>query len=103
MTGNNNNGKGQHGGGGKPSSPKQIDIVVIVNGSPETIKIKLDQPLLLLLKKALEETENTGQPVENWELRSSEGVELDLGQDVGTAGLKDGDVLSANLKTGAAG
>ena len=104
MSGKHNEGKSGKPDKPKPSpSDKHVDLIVIVNGTPEDIKIKADQSLRLLLQKALEKTENTGQPAENWELRSEAGAELDLDITVEAAGLKDGDVVSANLKTGAAG
>jgi hypothetical protein len=88
----------------KPKSPdKHLDVMVIVNGTPEVVKIKTDHLLRLLLQKALEKSENTGQPLQNWELRNEGGGELNLDVTVEAAGIEEGDVLSANLKTGAAG
>lgn len=105
MSGTSNNDKLDQGNGETKPSPKDkhITVTVIVNGTGEEIRIKTDQPLQLLLKKALDETENTGQPIENWELRNEAGAELALDQTVEQAGIKNGDLLSANLKTGAAG
>lgn len=103
MGGKNDHDKGQAPKDKPKPQDKHVELTVIVNGTPEGIKIKPDQPLRLLLEKALEKTENTGQPVENWELRDEAGAELDLDKTVAAAGLRDGDVVSANLKTGAAG
>ncbi|MDP9412544.1 MAG: DUF2604 domain-containing protein [Pseudomonadota bacterium] len=104
MSGKNNEGKAEKPEKDKPKlEDKHVDVTVIVNGTPEAIKIKTDHPLRLLLQKALEKSENTGQPLENWELRNEAGGELDLDLTVEAAGIETGDVLSANLKTGAAG
>ena len=50
------------------SSPKKISITVVVNGQPTVVDAAQDAALGTIIPDALRQTENTGQPAENWEL-----------------------------------
>jgi hypothetical protein len=91
---------GQGGGKGKPN---KIRLVVVVNGDPVDVEANLNAPLQTVVNKALDESENQGQPPENWELRTEGGVILDTTQKVSTFGFVDGTVLVLSLKAGALG
>ena len=60
------------------STGKKISITVIVNGQPTVIDVIEDAPLRTIIPDALRQTENSGQPPENWELRDTDGNLLDL-------------------------
>ena len=49
--------------------PKKISITVVVNGQPTVVDALGDVPLGAIIPDALRQTENSGQPPENWELR----------------------------------
>jgi hypothetical protein len=89
--------KDEHGGGNK------IDITVIVNGTPTHVEANLNAPLKTVIPKALEQTGNTGQPVENWELRDARGVELPLENKIRDLNFEPGVQLFLNLKAGVGG
>ncbi|MGA0594263.1 multiubiquitin domain-containing protein [Enterovirga sp. CN4-39] len=89
--------------GRRRKPPGKISLSILVNGVAAELRAKPDDKLGALLEKALEETENVGQPVEKWELRDEAGELLSLDETVGALGLKDGAILVASLQTGAAG
>jgi hypothetical protein len=78
-----------------------IDIVVIVNGQEAVISGSPEAPLHSILEKALHDTNNIGQPAENWEFRDAEGNLLDLGTKLGALGPHARIFL--NLKAGIGG
>jgi len=80
-----------------------IGIRVIVNGQPVQVKASPHQPLIPVVNKALNESGNSGQPLENWELRDASGQVLDLHKKVGDYGFTDGVKLFLNLKAGVGG
>lgn len=89
---------------GKGGGADKVDLIIVVGGGAEvTVKAKLDDSLLDVAEKALKKSENTGQPVENWELRTESGSILDLNRTVGSYNLMNGALLSLTLKAGAAG
>jgi len=59
------------------TSPNQIDVTVVVNGSPQAEKANIHEPVHVLIKQALQDTGNSGQPIENWEMRDAAGQILD--------------------------
>jgi hypothetical protein len=91
---------------GKPDTGKgndKVDLVVVVNGDEVKVKAKPGETLGEVATKALEKSENVGQPIENWELRNEGGQILDLGRNVSSYNLADGAILSLTLKAGIAG
>ena len=58
--------------------------------------------LLSVLEKALKKTENTGQPADAWQVTDEPGNLLDVTGTLAGPGIRDGAVLLASLKTGAA-
>ena len=57
---------------------EKIELVVVVNGQSTQVDENEESLLLAVVEKALEQTGNTGQPPDNWELRNALGVELDV-------------------------
>jgi hypothetical protein len=86
------------------SSDNQIDINVIVNGQPTTVnKANLKAPLHTVVQQALKDSGNSGQPIENWELRDAAGQVLDLNRKLEDYGITAGANLFLNLKAGVGG
>jgi hypothetical protein len=87
----------------KPDNPKKIDLTIVVNGQPTVVEANLNSPLHSVVGKALEATENTGQPPDAWEMRNAAGEELDLNKKIGDFGFAPGTQLFLNLKAGVGG
>ena len=85
------------------STPKKIPITVVVNGQPTVVDAIEDDPLSTIIPDALRQTENSGQPPENWELRDSDGTLLDLDKKIGDYGFPEKTRLFLNLKAGVGG
>ena len=84
-------------------SNEKIELTVVVNGQPTQVVANEEAPLLTVVEKALEQTGNTGQPPENWELRNASGVELDVHKKVEDYHFERGTQLFLNLKAGVGG
>jgi hypothetical protein len=85
------------------SSGNQIDVNVVVNGQPVTVRVNLNAPLQTVVLKALHDSGNSGQPLDNWELRDAAGQVLDLTRKVEDYGITPGATLFLNLKAGVGG
>ena len=85
------------------ANPKKISITVVVNGQPTVVDALEDDPLGTIIPVALRQTENSGQPPENWELRDADGTLLDLKKKVGDYGFPEKTRLFLNLKAGVGG
>ena len=83
--------------------PKKISITVVVNGQPTVVDALGDDPLRTIIPDALRQTENSGQPPENWELRDTDGNLLDLDKKIEDYGFADKVRLFLNLKAGVGG
>lgn len=81
----------------------QINIEVIVNGQPTTIRANKNAPLRSIIGQALALTGNAGQPPENWELRDASGVLLPLDQKIESFNFPPNVKLFLNLKAGVGG
>jgi uncharacterized protein DUF2604 len=77
-------------------------ITVVVNGQPAVVDADVNSPLGTIIPRAFEQTGNTGQPPENWELRDAQGTLLDTNQKIAIAKFHfPPDVhLFLNLKAG---
>lgn len=85
------------------SSAKKFSITVVVNGQPSVIDAIGDFPLGKIIPDALRQTENSGQPQENWELRDADGTLLDLDKKIEDYGFTEKVRLFLNLKAGVGG
>ena len=85
------------------SNQKKISITVVVNGQPTVVDTVEDASLGTIIPDALHQTENSGQPPENWELRDADGTLLDLDKKIGDFGFPDKTRLFLNLKAGVGG
>lgn len=79
-----------------------ITVKVIVNGTPIEVKTNVNAPLKSLVEKALEQTGNTGRPIEDWELKFN-GQVLDLKKKVEDYNIPDGTELFLSLRAGQGG
>lgn len=85
-------------------SEHEIGITVIVNGQPIEIEhVSVKELLRVVVERALNKSGNSGQPIENWELRDAAGQVLDLSKTVGHYGIVNGAKLFLNLKAGVGG
>lgn len=93
--GNGNPGQGK-------DNDKFITLVIVVNTTPTTVKINETAPLKAAAEKALEQTHNTGRPLDDYEMRLGNTV-LDMSKKVKDYNLKDGTELFLSLKAGTGG
>jgi hypothetical protein len=82
---------------------QSLDRHLAGNGEPTPVEGKPSEQLVKLLEKALKESENTGQPVDAWQVTDEPGNVLDVSKTLAELGIKDGTTLLASLKAGAAG
>ena len=87
----------------KLSNPKKISLTVVVNGQPTVVDAFEDAILDTIIPDALRQTENSGQPPDNWELRDADGNLLDLNKKIGDYGFPPKARLFLNLKAGVGG
>lgn len=84
-------------------SEHEIEITIIVNGQPIAEHVNVKMQLREVVKRALDRSGNSGQPIENWELRDAVGQVLDLSKTVEQYGIVNGAKLFLNLKAGVGG
>lgn len=84
-------------------NPNDITLVVIVNGKPTEVTANVHAPIQTVIPEALRETENTGQPPENWELRDEPGSLLDNHRKIEDFHFAPGTKLFLSLKAGIGG
>jgi len=84
-------------------SANEIDLTVVVNGQPVQVKANIHEPLRTMIEHALQKSGNSGQPIENWELRDAMGQILDPARKVGELNFPPGVTLFLSLKAGVGG
>lgn len=82
---------------------ENIEVVVVVSGQSERLKVNLHQTLEHLVHKALQKSGNQGQAPSEWELRTEDGHLLEQSLTAAAAGLHDGATLFLSPKAGAGG
>lgn len=82
---------------------EDIDVQIVVSGQSTTIRTNLHQTVEHLVKEALKESGNKGQPPAEWELRTSDGTLIDQALTVAAAGIADGMTLFLSPRAGAGG
>lgn len=78
-------------------------VQIVVSGQPAGIKTNINQLVEHLVKEALKESGNKGQPPSEWELRTSDGTLLDQTLKIGAAGIVEGMTLFLSPRAGAGG
>lgn len=81
----------------------KITLIFIVNGVDVPVEANVNQPLKVARNKALEESNNTGRPMDEWEVHDDEGKALDADTKLENLNIMDGARLFLNLKVGAGG
>lgn len=81
----------------------KVSLTIVVNGQPTTLDVNEEEPLGALIPRALQQTGNTGQPPDQWELRDAAGEILDPGRKVKSFGFAPGTTLFLNLRAGIGG
>lgn len=81
----------------------KITLIFIVNGVDVSIDANINEPLKVARNKALTDSNNTGRPMDEWEIHNVEGQPLDPDKKIEELDLKDGTRLFLNLKVGAGG
>ena len=82
---------------------KQIKFTIVVNGQPVPVKIDPYAEVGEAVVQALSNSGNSGQPIENWELRDESGQPIDTGKKIADSGIKEGAKLFLSLKAGVGG
>ena len=80
-----------------------ITVKVIVSGQPTSVTVNRHQKVENLVREALNQTGNKGQPPADWELRTADGALIDQGLTIETAGIIDGMTLYLSPRAGAGG
>jgi Protein of Unknown function (DUF2604) len=84
-------------------SEHPFKITIVVNGQPTEVEAHPKHKLESLIAPALHKTHNTGQPPENWELRDSAGMLLDINEKIEDFHFAPDTRLMLNLKAGVGG
>lgn len=86
-----------------PKPDNHLDLVVVVSGAVQNVRINVHERLEHAVREALRESGNEGQPPGEWELRSEAGELLDLEMTGEQARLQDGATLFLSPRAGAGG
>ncbi len=81
----------------------KITLIFIVNGVDVPVEANIHEPLKVARNKALTDSNNTGRPMDEWEIHNDAGQALDPDKKIEDFGLADGARLFLNLKVGAGG
>ena len=82
---------------------ENITVQIVVSGQPISVKTNVNQFVEHLVKEALKESGNKGQPPSEWELRTSDGTLVDQTLKVVAAGIVEGVTLFLSPRAGAGG
>ncbi len=80
-----------------------LDLVVVVSGVPRPVEANAHEPLRNVVREVLRESGDAGRAVDDFELRSENGLLIDLASSSLEMGIKDGDTLFLNPRAGAGG
>lgn len=83
--------------------PDKLSLTIVVNGQPTVVEANVNTPLHTVIPKALEQTNNAGQPPDNWELRDAAGALLDGAKKIQDYAFGSGIKLFLNLRAGVGG
>lgn len=82
---------------------RKIALTVVVNGTPTVVEVNSNAALQSVVGRALEQTGNSGQPADNWELRDAAGQLLELKKKIKDFDFPVDVRLFLNLKAGVGG
>lgn len=86
-----------------PNHPKKETITVVVASTPTEVTRNENAPLGSIVEKALQQTNNVGQPPENWDIKDKAGNILDPHKKIADYHFPDDVVLFLSLKAGIGG
>ena len=81
----------------------KITLVFIVMGVDVPVEANINEPLKVARDKALHQSNNTGRPVDEWQITNAEGHELSPDTKIEKLGLSDGTRLFLTLGVAAGG
>lgn len=81
----------------------RITVTVIVSGEDLSVSVNTHQKVAELVRKALQESGNEGQPIDNWVLKTEDAREIDFELRISESGITDGMKLYLNPKAGEGG
>jgi hypothetical protein len=81
----------------------KLEIAIVVNGTVALVEANPHAPLHTVIPRALQETGNSGQPPENWELRDAAGTLLDTSKKIEDFHFPADVRLFLSLKAGVGG
>jgi len=84
-------------------SENNITVKVIVSGQPTSVTVNRHQKVEHLVREALNQTGNKGQPPADWELRTADGALIEQNLTIDAAGIVDGMTLYLSPRAGAGG
>jgi Protein of Unknown function (DUF2604) len=85
------------------SNEQKITLIFIINGENFSVEANVNAPLRAAVEHALAESGNTGRPANEWEVRDSSGVLLEISRSPKDLGLKNSARLFLSLRVGAGG
>lgn len=88
---------------GHTDKKNKISLVFIVMGVDVPVEANMHEPLKVARDKALEQSNNTGRPVDEWQITNADGHELSPDSKIDELGLEDGARLFLTLKVAAGG
>jgi len=80
-----------------------ISIVFVINGVATAVEANINEPLKAARNKALGQSNNTGRPMDEWQVHTEDGALLDADKKIEALGLEDGVRLLLSLTVGAGG
>jgi hypothetical protein len=86
-----------------PQADPNITVNVVVSGQATTLKVNVHQKVEHLVKEALDQTGNKGQPAGDWELRTTDGALIEQTLKIENAGIIEGMTLYLSPRAGAGG
>lgn len=81
----------------------KINIVFVINGVDAAVEANTNEPLKAARNKALAQSNNTGRPVDDWQVTTEPGDLLDPEKKIEELGVQDGVRLLLTLAVGAGG
>jgi hypothetical protein len=84
-------------------APKQVRLVVVVNGHPTPVESNVHQPTSALIREALRLAGDAGQKADDYELTDQAGNVLPQDRKVGENGIADGATLYLGVAEGTGG
>lgn len=81
----------------------KVRLIFIINGQDFPIEANTQAPLIEAVQRALAESDNTGRPPDEWEVRDASGVLLEKNRTPKDLGLIEEVRLFLSLSVGAGG